>query len=78
MRQKVAEIDEQLELRVRPGDAMAGLPIEVQQLLAFGKAIYLEDAKVVLLDEITASLSGAAGPHSCAGSASSRRAARSP
>ena len=58
MRQKVAEIDEQLELRIRPGDAMAGLPIEVQQLLAFGKAIYLEDAKVVLLDEITASLSG--------------------
>ena len=58
MRQKVAEIDERLELRVRPGDAMAGLPIEVQQLLAFGKAIFLEDAKVVLLDEITASLSG--------------------
>ena len=38
MRQKVAEIDERLELRIRPGDAMAGLPIEVQQLLAFGKA----------------------------------------
>lgn len=58
MRQKVAEIDEQLELRVRPGDAMARLPIEVQQLLAFGKAIFLEDSKIVLLDEITASLSG--------------------
>ena len=59
MRQKVAEIDERLELRVRPSDAMVGLPIEVQQLLAFGKAIFLENATVVLLDEITASLSGA-------------------
>jgi ABC-type sugar transport system ATPase subunit len=58
MRRKVAEIDDELELRVRPADPMAGLPIEVQQLLAFGKAIFLENATVVLLDEITASLSG--------------------
>ena len=59
IRSRVAEIDERLSLRVRPTDPMVGLPIEVQQLLAFGKAVFLEDARVVLLDEITASLSGA-------------------
>jgi ABC-type sugar transport system ATPase subunit len=59
MRAKVAEIDERLNLQVAPTDAMVSLPIEVQQLLAFGKAIFLEKARVVLLDEITASLSGA-------------------
>lgn len=58
IRRKVREIDERLALRVTPTDQMASLPIEVQQLLAFGKAVFLEDAKVVLLDEITASLSG--------------------
>lgn len=57
MRHKVAEIDERLSLKVRPADRMVELPIEVQQLLAFGKAVYLDDARVVLLDEITASLS---------------------
>ena len=56
----MAEIDERLSLRVLPTDDMAGLPIEVQQLLAFGKAVFLEHASIVLLDEITASLSGAA------------------
>ena len=58
IRRKVAEIDERLSLRVLPTDDMAGLPIEVQQLLAFGKAVFLEHASIVLLDEITASLSG--------------------
>ncbi len=59
MRRKVGEINERLELRVGPGDMMSTLPVEVQQLLAFGKSVFLEDARVVLLDEITASLSGA-------------------
>lgn len=58
MRRWVAEIDDRLALRVTPSDQMAALPIEVQQLLAFGKAVFLEDARVILLDEITASLSG--------------------
>lgn len=58
MRRKVAEIDERLGLDVQPTDPIASLPIEVQQLLAFGKAVFLEEASVVLLDEITASLSG--------------------
>ena len=58
IRRKVREIDERLALQVTPTDQMATLPIEVQQLLAFGKAVFLEEAKVILLDEITASLSG--------------------
>lgn len=58
MRRKIVDMDERLALRVRPADQMAALPIEVQQLLAFGKAVFLNDARVVLLDEITASLSG--------------------
>lgn len=58
MRRKISEMDERLALRVRAADQMAALPIEVQQLLAFGKAVFLNDARIVLLDEITASLSG--------------------
>jgi ABC-type sugar transport system ATPase subunit len=58
IRRKVAEIDDRLALRVLPSDPMTALPIEVQQLLAFAKAVFLERATVVLLDEITASLSG--------------------
>ena len=58
IRRHVADIDDRLELRVAATDQMAALPIEVQQLLAFGKAVFLEKARVVLLDEITASLSG--------------------
>ena len=58
IRRRVAEIDERLSLQVLPTDPMALLPIEVQQLLAFGKAVFLEEATVILLDEITASLSG--------------------
>ncbi len=59
MRRKVAEIDERLGLHVAPHDPLVSLPVETQQLLAFGKAVFLEGAQIVLLDEITASLSGA-------------------
>ena len=41
IRRRLAEIDERLSLRVLPTDPMALLPIEVQQLLAFGKAVFL-------------------------------------
>ncbi|MFV0425800.1 MAG: ATP-binding cassette domain-containing protein, partial [Beutenbergiaceae bacterium] len=58
IRKMTTEIDERLALGVRVTDPMISLPIEVQQLLAFGKAVWLQEAKVVLLDEITASLSG--------------------
>ncbi|MFV0253823.1 MAG: sugar ABC transporter ATP-binding protein [Beutenbergiaceae bacterium] len=58
IRRMTNEIDERLALRVRVSDPMISLPIEVQQLLAFGKAVWLQEARVILLDEITASLSG--------------------
>ena len=56
---KVQQIDEALGLSVRRNDLMSSLPIEVQQMLAFGRAVFLENAQVILLDEITASLSTA-------------------
>jgi ABC-type sugar transport system ATPase subunit len=46
-----------LRLDISPAETMGRLPIETQQLLAFGKAQFIEEAKVLLLDEITASLS---------------------
>jgi ABC-type sugar transport system ATPase subunit len=54
---KIRQIDEALGLAVHRNDQMVNLPIEVQQMLAFGKAVYLDEASVILLDEITASLS---------------------
>lgn len=59
MRRSITDIADRLGLEVLPSDQMTRLPIEVQQLLSFGKAVFLEEARVVLLDEITASLSGA-------------------
>ena len=57
MTRAVKHIIDTLDVAARPGDAMGDLPIEAQQLLAFGKAFYVEKAQVILLDEITASLS---------------------
>ena len=54
---KISEINEKLAIEVRSDDLVNYLPVEVQQLLAFGKGIFLNDAKIILLDEITASLS---------------------
>lgn len=55
-RMRARELIERLALSARPDDRVGDLPIEVQQLLVFGKAVFIEDAKVILLDEITASL----------------------
>ena len=59
MAEKVREIAEHLKINVDPSQRMGSLRIEEQQLLAFGKALYIDKAKVILLDEITASLPGA-------------------
>ena len=59
MAEKVQEIADRLKIQVNPGQRMGSLRIEEQQLLAFGKALYIDKAKVILLDEITASLPGA-------------------
>ena len=56
MRLKVEEILQRLSLKTSPTDPMGDLSIEHQQLLAFGKALFVDRAKVILLDEITASL----------------------
>ncbi len=57
MQRRTLEIARKLSVQARPGQRMAALPIEDQQLLAFGKALFIERAQVILLDEITASLS---------------------
>lgn len=52
----VREVMDRLGVRARPDGRMKHLPIEDQQLLAFGKALYIDKARVILLDEITATL----------------------
>lgn len=52
----VDEVMDRLGIRERPDQRMKHLPIEDQQLLAFGKALYIDRARVILLDEITATL----------------------
>lgn len=55
-RRQSLDVIEQLDLRARPDDRMGDLPLETQQLLAFGRAVFIEKARAVMLDEITASL----------------------
>jgi ABC-type sugar transport system ATPase subunit len=59
-RRRAAELIDILELEgARPDTELRDLPIESQQLLAFARAYYIDEARVILLDEITASLSRA-------------------
>jgi ABC-type sugar transport system ATPase subunit len=57
MEKQVREIIEKLGIVATPGQKIKSLPIEEQQLIAFGRALYVTQARVILLDEITASLS---------------------
>jgi ABC-type sugar transport system ATPase subunit len=57
MRRRALDVATELGLTIEPDEPMARLPIESQQLLAFGKAEFIDKAQIVLLDEITASLS---------------------
>lgn len=57
MQRKTEEILTTLGIDARPSDLLSELPLESQQLLAFGRAVFVDRARVVLLDEITASLS---------------------
>jgi ABC-type sugar transport system ATPase subunit len=57
MREKAKAVAAEVGLALDPDEAMARLPIESQQLLAFGKAQFIDESQVILLDEITASLS---------------------
>lgn len=53
---KVREVVDQLGVEARPEWLMSRLSVEDQQLLAFGKALFIDRAHVILLDEITATL----------------------
>ena len=57
MHRRAVEVAEAVGLSIDPEALMMTLPIESQQLLAFGKAQFIDEAEVILLDEITASLS---------------------
>jgi ABC-type sugar transport system ATPase subunit len=56
MRQKTLEIAEKLSVNVSPQTKMGDLLIEEQQLMTFAKTLFINKAKIMLLDEITASL----------------------
>lgn len=57
MREKARKVAAEVGLSLDPEEPMVRLPIESQQLLAFGKAQFIDESRVILLDEITASLS---------------------
>lgn len=57
MHRRTDEILATLGIAARPSDRLGDLPLESQQLLAFGRAVFVDRARAVLLDEITASLS---------------------
>jgi ABC-type sugar transport system ATPase subunit len=59
MRQMAQEALRAVGVAVDPRSWIARCTLEEQQLLALAKALFIEDAKVILLDEITASLSAA-------------------
>ena len=56
-RQLLAEIAERFSLNISADRIMGDLRIEDQQMLALGRALFVDQACVLLLDEITASLS---------------------
>jgi ABC-type sugar transport system ATPase subunit len=55
----LADIAERLGIKVQPRQPMNTLALEDQQFLALGRALYVDRARILLLDEITASLSRA-------------------
>jgi ABC-type sugar transport system ATPase subunit len=57
MSDRLKSLASEIGLDFQPDDLMGRLPIEMQQLLAFAKAQFIEEARIILLDEITASLS---------------------
>lgn len=54
---KTSEIIEKLGLNLSPNQPMRRVPLEEQQLLQAGKGFWVEDAKIIMLDEVTATLS---------------------
>lgn len=56
IRRMLAGVAERLGVAIDPDQPMDTLLIEDQQMLALGRALYIDRARVLLLDEITASL----------------------
>lgn len=56
MKNIVLDIADRMSVKVSPDACMGSLPIEDQQLLFFGKSLFINQSKIILLDEITASL----------------------
>ncbi len=56
MRSMTEDIIQRLGLSVSPDQDMAALSIDTQKLLLLGKGVYIADATILMLDEITASL----------------------
>jgi ABC-type sugar transport system ATPase subunit len=56
MNHRVQEIADMLSVRARADQQMSELPLEDQQLLAFGRALLVFRSHAILMDEITASL----------------------
>lgn len=54
--EQVREVMNRLGVEARPEWSMKRLSVEDQQLLAFGKALFIDHARIILLDEITATL----------------------
>lgn len=56
MEKVVLEIAEKMSIKISPYAPIGSLPLEDQQLLYFGKSLFINHARIILLDEITASL----------------------
>lgn len=57
MDERTWDIIKRMKLNVKPRDLMRRIDVASQQLLLAGKAFWIENAKIILLDEITATLS---------------------
>lgn len=56
MYEKAAEIIDIFHLNLNPNQEMGLLRVDIQKMLLFGKAVYVANTNVFMLDEITASL----------------------
>lgn len=56
MRDTTIEIIKRFKLNLNPDQEMQTIPLDAQKLLLFGKGIYIANANIFMLDEITASL----------------------
>lgn len=56
LQRKAQVIIDKLDMNVRPTDVVKNIPVSDQQLLQVGRALAIEDARIIILDEPTTSL----------------------